>query len=1144
MAADLRKTGLSVIGDMPWGTHFCLFYETKDDLLDILIPYFKAGLENNEFFLCVASPPLSTEEAQLVMREAVPDFKRYLVEGQIEILSYRDWFLTGGRLDTQRVLQNWIAKLNWVLAKGYAGLRFVGDPSWLDKQAWGGVPEFEKQLDQIVSNSQMLGLCAYALERCSARDVLEVVHHHQFTVTKRKGVWEHLEASELKRAHDEVLKLNAELERRVMERTAELTAMNEQLRREIAERERTEALIQAKEEEFRAIVENTPDQIIRYDRNLNRIYVNPAVFKDYALPKDVFIGKPIGSIVADARLVVDKEEVEAQRRRIQAVFDTGEPNETEVTWPLPAGRRTFSSRLFPEFDPNGEVISVLGIARDITEHKRAEEAIRKSEQVLREAESLGHTGSWEQNLLTGEIFNTEENLRLFFGDDHSKGADFEDYAETVHPDDREYVMQRRVQLLTERGPSDIEYRVVWPDGSVHVIFGRATVVYDESGQALRVYGTNVDITERKQAEEALRQSESNFRTLADKSLEGIQLYQGGRSVYANAAMTALMGYSQEELKAMSMEEHIALVHPLDRAIAVERARKRQAGQEVPASLEVRVLTKAGASRWVQGFTNEIEYNGRPAILSTAIDITERKQTEAELRTQKEILQKIFDHTPMMIGMIGVDGQWQMINRAWERTMGWTLEELQQPNFDVLAEVYPDPGEHQKVMDFIAAKSGKWEEFRARSRDGRVLDVTFTNVYLSDGTTLGFGLDITERKRAEEETKHQAARAETLARIAARLNKQLDLEAVIHAVCEEAINIFNVSQATMSLYDKKRDLLVYAGGINIPPEYAASMEPITRSQFDDFLQAMGPIMVIPDIQSLPDVPNAVFSSQLDVRTVVTAAMLRDQELVGVLVVGVNGHIREFDKDELTLLKAISDQAAQAIANALLLKAANEQHEQLRALSTKLVEAQETERRALTTELHDRVGQNLTGLSINLQNMKAWLSNESAKTLATKFDDAQALVEHITRQIRDIMAELHPPELEDYGLAVALETYAERAASRGNLELIADLPDLAPPPLPSDIRIALFRAAQEAISNVLKHASATQLEVSLEERDIKIHLSVGDNGKGFEPDAASQKEVQTWGLKIMRERIESIGGKVQIESEPGEGTRVTFEIERPS
>jgi signal transduction histidine kinase/DNA-binding response OmpR family regulator len=133
------------------------------------------------------------------------------------------------------------------------------------------------------------------------------------------------------------------------------------------------------------------------------------------------------------------------------------------------------------------------------ERKKAEEALRKSERVLREAESLGHTSSWEHDLVTGEIFNTPGNLHLFFGDNLSKGVPFDDYSQAVHPDDREFVMQRHAQLL-EGGPPDIEYRVVWPDGSVHVIFGLATVVRDGLGKPIRIYGTNVEVTERKRAE--------------------------------------------------------------------------------------------------------------------------------------------------------------------------------------------------------------------------------------------------------------------------------------------------------------------------------------------------------------------------------------------------------------------------------------------------------------------------------------------------------------------------------------------------------------------------------------------------------------------------------------------------------------------
>jgi hypothetical protein len=131
----------------------------------------------------------------------------------------------------------------------------------------------------------------------------------------------------------------------------------------------------------------------------------------------------------------------------------------------------------------------------------------------------------------------------------------------------------------------------------------------------------------------------------------------------------------------------------------------------------------------------------------------------------------------------------------------------------------------------------------RNSEGMIVGAVFVNE------------DVTERKRAEEETKHQAARAETLARIAARLNKQLDLEAVIHAVCQEAVDTFKVSQAVISLYDQKRDLLDYAGGVNIPPQYGAKIESVSRAQFEEFVRTMGPLLVVPDIQALPNVPSA-------------------------------------------------------------------------------------------------------------------------------------------------------------------------------------------------------------------------------------------------------------------------------------------------
>ena len=104
MGENLRNSGIDIIGDVPWGTHFCQFYQTKEDLMDIIVPYFKAGLENNEFCLWVTSQPLEVEEAKEALRRAVPDLDVYLEKGQIEIISYTDWYVTEGVFDSERVL--------------------------------------------------------------------------------------------------------------------------------------------------------------------------------------------------------------------------------------------------------------------------------------------------------------------------------------------------------------------------------------------------------------------------------------------------------------------------------------------------------------------------------------------------------------------------------------------------------------------------------------------------------------------------------------------------------------------------------------------------------------------------------------------------------------------------------------------------------------------------------------------------------------------------------------------------------------------------------------------------------------------------------------------------------------------------------
>ena len=143
MATEMRKSGIDVVGDMPWGSHFCLFYETKEDLLDTLISYCKTGLESDEFCLWVVAEPLTIEEAADAMKDAMPDFNRFRADSSIEIVSARDWYLQGGTFDLKRVTDGWHEKLGYASAKGYTGVRVTGDTAWLARKDWKHFCEYE-----------------------------------------------------------------------------------------------------------------------------------------------------------------------------------------------------------------------------------------------------------------------------------------------------------------------------------------------------------------------------------------------------------------------------------------------------------------------------------------------------------------------------------------------------------------------------------------------------------------------------------------------------------------------------------------------------------------------------------------------------------------------------------------------------------------------------------------------------------------------------------------------------------------------------------------------------------------------------------------------------------------------------------------
>jgi signal transduction histidine kinase len=239
----LRNTGIGPVGDRPWGTHFCNFYATKNDLVEMLVPYFKAGLESKEFCIWVLSEPLTEPEAWNALRKAIPELEEYQTEGSIEVVHARECYLKDGIFDRERLTRAWNDKLNRAMDRGYEGMRVSGDAAWLEKKDWSILCHYEEVLNDSVADQNVTALCTYPMATIGAADLLDVVRTHQFAVAMRNGAWELIETPEFKQVKAEIKRMNDELELRVAQRTLELETASQKLREAQAELDRIHPMV-------------------------------------------------------------------------------------------------------------------------------------------------------------------------------------------------------------------------------------------------------------------------------------------------------------------------------------------------------------------------------------------------------------------------------------------------------------------------------------------------------------------------------------------------------------------------------------------------------------------------------------------------------------------------------------------------------------------------------------------------------------------------------------------------------------------------------------------------------------------------------------------------------------------------------------
>ncbi len=251
---------------------------------------------------------------------------------------------------------------------------------------------------------------------------------------------------------------------------------------------------------------------------------------------------------------------------------------------------------------------------------------------------------------------------------------------------------------------------------------------------------------------------------------------------------------------------------------------------------------------------------------------------------------------------------------------------------------------------------------------------------------------------------------------------------------------------------------------------------------------------------------------------------------------------YSDDEISFIKSLASPIALAIQNARLFEQLTESQDQLRGLSRQLVQIQENQFSQLAEELHDRVGQDMTAININLNILQTLLPRNVSEDVIARLADTEKLVIESVKRMRSTMTELRPPMLDQYGLTAALYWYSEQYQRRTGIHINVNDRYMKNTRLPTEVEIALFRIAQEALNNVAKHASATQVDIELFEEDGNVMMAITDNGIGFDAKDQKLRNLQHWGVPLMRERARAINGKFLLRSVPGQGTQIVVQLRK--
>ncbi|MEH1943963.1 MAG: PAS domain S-box protein [Nostoc sp.] len=651
-----------------------------------------------------------------------------------------------------------------------------------------------------------------------------------------------------------------------------------------------------------------------------------------------------------------------------------------------------------------------------------------------------------------------------------------------------------------------------------------------------------DITEHKRVERTLQQTEAKFRVISEAIPVPfiISRVSDGFILYANPEFLQTFRFSPE-----SKVNHKSLLDIYHNLEDLEVILKILNQHGFIHNYELQLKRADGTYFWAIASLQYLNFNNESAILTAFYDINDRKNAETKLQEHNEFLRRIFESIPLMIALFDTNGRLQWVNQEWENVIGWKLQDFQ--TCDVLETLYPNPEYRQSAINFIQSAQRNWGDFKTQVRDGRLLDMSWTNVYLSNGQIIGIGQDITERKQTELALKAQAEREQLMRTVAQRIRQSLNLQDILNATVQEVRNLLGVDRVLVYQFDSEMIGTIMAESVE--PGWTVSLG---VEIYDTCFQAgagveyyQGRKRAIANIYEagLTDCHIRLLE-QFEVKANLVVPILLEvssknpgSHLWGLLVAHQCSGFREWEENQLDLLDRVTVQLAIAIQQSSILEQAQTELIQRQKAQVKLKNAL-AEKEVLLKEVHHRVKNNLQIVSGLLQLQSQTLKDPEVIRVLRESQNRIESISLIHKNLY-ISANIGQIDVADYIQNLAASLLISYQIFPGKIALETDIDSVS---LDIDQAIACGLVINELISNALKHAfpnqQAGKISIALRNIGNSIEMTIRDNGVGL-PDNFDWRNTNSLGLSLVYDLVtEQLEGDITLERDRGTVFKIQF------